>query len=128
MATCVSFARSTGDDRRVCGRLLTEQLETDAGRVGNLSASGMQLETRQSLKGRVGETIELTLGSDDEQTTVKGEIVWARRAGFRRHVVGIRFVELAETERLTLTRLAQSAIFAPGLGNQNVSRRSSRAA
>jgi len=125
MPACASIARST-DDRRICGRLLTEQLETDVGRVVNLSASGMRVVTRHSLKGRIGESIEVSLG--ETGAIVKGQIVWARRTGFRKHVAGIRFIELADADRSRLTRLAQNAVFLPGLGNQNVGRGNARAA
>jgi hypothetical protein len=127
MTACVSLA-SIADDRRTCGRLLTEQLETEVGRVVNLSASGMRVSTRSSLKARVGETIDIRLGEPEHATTVKGKIVWARRAGFRRHLAGICFLELGTDERSRLTRLAQNAVFLPGLGNQNVSRTHPRAA
>ncbi len=128
MTRHVQSERGKGEDRRHCGRLLTERLETDLGRVVNLSASGMRVLCRQSLAARLGETVALRLGEGETGATVRGEIVWARRAGFRRHVAGVRFVELDEATRRRLTSLAQDAVFLPGLGNQNVGRVGSRAA
>ena len=117
---CLSLASARADDRRICGRLRTEQLETELGRVVNLSGSGMRLLTRQSFADRVGETLDITLSAINEETTVRVKIVWARRAGFRKHLTGLRFIDLAKDNRNWLTNLARTAVFLPGLGNQNV--------
>jgi hypothetical protein len=116
--TSLALACSRDDDRRTCGRLRTEQLETDLGRVVNLSGSGMGVLSRQSLADRVGETLEITLTALDEETTVRATIIWARRIGFRKHLTGLSFDDLAEDDRAWLTDLARTAIFLPGLGNQ----------
>lgn len=120
---CLALACPRDEDRRTCGRLRTEQLETDLGRVVNLSGSGMRLLSRQSLAERVGETFDVTLTALGEETTVRATIVWTRRAGFRKHLIGLHFVDLADQDRAWLTDLARTTIFLPGLGNQNVQRR-----
>lgn len=113
-------ASSRDDDRRTCGRLRTEQLQTDLGQVVNLSGSGMRVLARQSRLERLGETLDITIAGLGERITVRATIVWSRRIGFRRHVLGFRFADLPQRERSRLTELARTAIFLPGLGNQNL--------
>lgn len=108
------------DDRRDCGRLRIEQLTCELGHVVNLSGSGMRVLAKTSAIDQVGETLDLTLSGIAQSTDVKCKIVWSKRTGFRKHLVGFTFVDLAEDDRRHLTALAQDAVFLPGLGNQNV--------
>lgn len=118
--TAHAHAGPCDDDRRNCGRLRTEQLRTDLGRVVNLSATGMRLLARHSYADRVGEGVDVRLIAISEERTVRATIVWVRRTGFRKHLVGLRFDNLCASDRAWLTDLAMTAVFLPGLGNQNV--------
>jgi hypothetical protein len=78
------------DCRRQGGRLLQEALRCSLGDVIDVSATGMRILTNRKRRGKVTIHLEGRFG----QMAVAAEVIWSRRLGFRRHQVGLRFLNL----------------------------------
>jgi hypothetical protein len=97
-------ASSSQRDRRASGRMRVEGVVCKLGPVLDLSAGGMRVLSTRRHRG----AMTLRLQSWHEKLAVRGQVMWCIRAGFRRTIVGIKFLDVdAETAR-ALTDLATS--------------------
>lgn len=90
-------------DQRKFGRLKAgDTLACSRGKVLDLSAGGLRLLSRRKLKGLVG----MALWDVNGGLKLYAEVVWSRRLGFRRHEIGMRFVDVTPELAADLTTLA----------------------
>jgi hypothetical protein len=90
-------------DRRAAGRVLQQGVACNLGIVIDMSAGGMRV---LCTRGHHGQML-IRLQSDCDVMSLLVETAWSHRAGFRRHMVGLRFLDVdAETAR----RLAAIAL------------------
>jgi hypothetical protein len=92
------------EGRRVPGRLPQELLMCDLGPVIDLSAGGMRV---LSTRPRVG-TLDVRLDGAEVSLTLRAKVVWARRLGFRRHEIGLSFLEVDEDTARILSRISSA--------------------
>ena len=91
-------------DVRRQGRLGQEAVVCDLGVVLDLSTAGMRL--RCSRVPKKDFTTKLVgLGSE---VTVKGKVVWSKRAGLFKKLCGIEFVGLTDQDRDKITRMGMT--------------------
>lgn len=83
--------QATEHDRRRHGRVRPVAVYSDAGRVLDMSAGGMRVMSRRRLKG---ETEFIICNESKIPINVRARVVWTKRVGFRKHVVGLEFVDL----------------------------------
>ena len=88
--------------RRATGRIEQEQLVSNLGPVQDISRGGLRLLSDRNLRGEH----ELKLPTNDGELAVSVRVVWSRRRGLRRFMVGLEFVDL---NKATARRLAQIA-------------------
>lgn len=105
-----------GNERRARGRLQCPYLECMAGKkligdVVDLSATGVRVFRRGGLKWRIGETINLTLRWHSDEIQVLARVLRANRLGFRRHDIGLEFVEVSPEAQEAIADLARGARF-----------------
>jgi hypothetical protein len=93
-----------GPARRAYGRLRTESLGTNMGIPLDLSIGGMRLVMSRKPKG----VFSVSISDGQMAVTVKARVAWAQKIGFRRHIVGLAFVEATPDEAQMITRLAMS--------------------
>ncbi len=79
-----------------------DTLACTRGKVLDLSAGGLRLLSRRKLKGIVG----IALWDVNGGLKLYAEVVWSRRLGFRRHEIGMRFVDVTPELAADLTTLA----------------------
>ncbi len=90
------------DGRRIPGRVAQEWLVSDLGPVLDLSPGGMRvLATRY----RVGK-LDVRLRGGDVSLTLRTNVAWSRRLGFRRHELGLAFIDVDENAAGILARIA----------------------
>jgi len=90
-------------ERRRHGRFRQDGLQSSLGPVLDISASGIRLMSRRRVNG----VIEVVLKSESGlELKVSGRVVWCRREGFRRHLVGLELVELSSAKQRLLTRIS----------------------
>ena len=91
------------DDRRNAGRVsVSSTVRCSLGDILDLSATGLRLLSHRSLCGEV----RFALLAPGLGVQLTGEVVWSRREGFRRHVVGVRFLDVDAHAAAILTRIA----------------------
>ena len=90
------------DGRRVPGRLPQEMLMSSLGPVLDLSAGGMRVLSRKPRS----RDIDVKLVGADVSLTVRAQVAWSQRLGFRRHEVGLTFLEVDEATALLLARIS----------------------
>ena len=102
------------ENHRRFGRIRTQFLECHVGssRFGtvlDLSRSGMRLHRAGGAKFKVGDTVSWNLHWQEADIPVQGEVAWMRRLGFRKHLMGIEFVNLNVNSRTAVTQLGRLA-------------------
>lgn len=85
-------------------RLPQEGLESNFGRVIDLSIDGMRITC--SKVPPEDEVLDVELKDPDGVVSLKAQLVWSRRVGFRRHEVGLRFIEVTRALAADLTRVS----------------------
>ncbi len=90
------------DGRRIPGRLPQEQLVSDLGPVLDLSAGGMRVLCTRPLLGMK----DVGLRSGDLRLNLRTKVAWSRRLGFRRHEIGLTFLDADEKLGTMLSRIS----------------------
>lgn len=95
--------RTVRDERRSHIRIPQSELHCCLGKVQDISRAGVRVSCRRSPKGAVAFELNTTV----DPLPVQAEVVWSKRLGFRKHDVGLRFIqpslELAELVRCCTT-------------------------
>jgi len=95
--------RTVSDERRSHIRIPQAELHCSLGRVQDISRGGIRVSCRRSPSGAVAFQINTTV----DPLLMQAEVVWSKRLGFRKHEIGMRFiepsVELAELVRCCAT-------------------------
>ena len=79
------------------------------GQVVDLSAAGMRVHHRGSMRIKVGEAIPLSLSFASAEMTIQTRVVWMRRTGFRRHEIGFELCEMSPAAQQRLIEIARCA-------------------
>ena len=90
------------DGRRIPGRLPQEQLVSDLGPVLDLSAGGMRVLSTRPLLGMK----DVGLRAADFGVKLRTKVAWCRRLGFRRHEIGLTFLDVDEKLAHMLSRIS----------------------
>ena len=72
------------------------------GPVLDLSVGGLRLLSVRPHQGLV----RVEIWGHDTDVTVEAKVVWARRLGFRRHELGLTFVDVDEDVQKIIMRIA----------------------
>jgi hypothetical protein len=91
-----------GQDRRTRGRVRQQGVMSNVGVVIDLSGGGVRILSTHALEGE----LDLSITCDTDSVSMKAQVVWSKRVGFRRHVVGLRFLNLDEAALRTVSRIA----------------------
>lgn len=80
------------NNRRQSGRVDFSGVDCDLGTIINISAGGMVVQ------GRPPDVLrkEVQFGEDEDTFTVNVEHIWEQKIGFRKHIIGYRFVDPPE--------------------------------
>ncbi len=90
------------EDHRRAGRLEQDGVRCDLGKVIDLSATGMRIESRRGHQG----VIVTRLTGDGCCIAVAGEVVWSRKISLFKHLLGIRFCEMEPEVTQHIVRMA----------------------
>ncbi len=90
-------------ERRKSGRLREEEiLSCNLGSVVDLSAGGTRILVNRELSGM----LDVTLWDTDRQLTLRAEVIWCKRLGFRKFEVGLKFSHMTPDDDRDLAELA----------------------
>jgi len=99
-----------GINRRRHGRLITESLTINNGIVLDLSASGLRAVVRGKVLFEVGEQTSFRLRSCAREMSIEARVVWVKKSGFRKHQIGLEFVNVTPQTVETLMELTRDAM------------------
>ena len=99
-----------GEERRQKGRLRCGMLVCELGQVVNMSASGLRIQSESNPKLKEGTRLTLTLKTQEQQVSVKVEILWSKHVSAGRYEIGAKFVDVSDALASTLGRLARSTM------------------
>jgi len=92
-------------DKRLHARLNMDGLTCNLGVIEDFSLGGVRLRCK-----RIPNTIDaIVISSGDEDIELRCERVWHRRVGFRKHEVGLRFLNVTEREYRRMIDFAMTA-------------------
>ncbi|MFU8828693.1 MAG: PilZ domain-containing protein [Phycisphaerales bacterium] len=95
-------------DGRSRGRMRCNNVESSLGPVLDFSATGMRVLSKREVPQDPETTMLVTVTSAFDPVTIPVKVRWSRKIGFRRHEVGIEFVEVDEQLRTVLREIARS--------------------
>lgn len=96
-----------GNNARRHGRVQCRLVACSTGEVMDLSASGARLRWDRPFRGHIGDRIRFEISGVDRPVQVTARIVWARKVGWRRYVMGVEFQNLSPDDRAQLTLVAR---------------------
>lgn len=101
----VILAKPSGasDDRRAHARLKQEALQCNLGEVIDLSLGGMQIRCTRIPEENI---LQVEMTHEGETIKVQAEIVRSNKVGFRKHELGLRFLNVDPETAKQLTRLS----------------------
>ncbi len=104
----------THDNARRHGRLKCDFLNcyhgvSKFGRVLDLSASGMRLHRKSIMNVPHDRAIELVLHWYTLRVPIKARVVWSRKIGLLRHLLGFEFIDTTPGIRSALVDISRSA-------------------
>lgn len=81
----------SGAERRRSGRVrITTGVQCNLGEVLDISGTGLRLLARKAMCG----VADITLLAPGIGVRLPSEIMWSKRLGFRKHLLGVRFLEV----------------------------------
>ena len=101
------FKATVDDPRRRAKRHCVDSLECDLGAVVDLSSVGMRIASNKKPPLGVGQTGRIKITVPEGQLTITGRIVWQRRAGLRKWLIGVEFVNVKRSITAALDSIAQ---------------------
>ncbi len=88
-ATSSDHSRDVPDDRRSHIRVPQSELHCSLGPVLDITSAGMRVMCRRIPKDEV----KFDLNTTVDPLPVRAKVVWAKRLGFRKHEVGLHFIQ-----------------------------------
>ena len=90
------------EERRNARRqAVSSNVRCNLGEIVDLSASGMRVIARKPLQGDA----RISLLAQRTAVQLAGKVAWTKRVGFRRHMVGVEFVQVDAHAEAMLTRI-----------------------
>lgn len=102
-------APAKGPNNRRHGRVKCQDLSCTLGEVLDLSASGMRVRRAGNPIVRKGERFSMTVQTLDGPMLAPVEVTWIRKTGWRRHEVGLSFIEIGAALSAALATMARSS-------------------
>lgn len=102
-------ANAAGAQQRRCGRVICQETMCSLGQILDLSATGARVQCSGKPGVEPGMNIAVQVQTLDGPVDVGARVVWVRKAGWRKHLIGLQFVQVSDGARAALARLARSA-------------------
>lgn len=100
---------SVESNARGRGRIKVHNLETSAGHVMDISASGMKVRCDAENWLSPGKQLDIELISDAGQMTVKAEVIRTKVIGLSQYEVGFKFIEVPDNDTSKLWQIVSNA-------------------
>lgn len=95
------------DNRRKFGRVILQEIGCSLGRVLDLSASGMRVESATKPAVTQHQTFGMVLQAPSGPVNFVATVAWIRKVGWRKHQLGLHFVDPTPELRRSICELAR---------------------
>jgi hypothetical protein len=95
---------------RKCGRVRCQLTHCDLGEILDLSVTGMRVACRKKPAADVGATLSVIIDGHEDKFDVTGKLVWKKKVGWFKWIIGVEFEELMPGAKKGLTLLARASI------------------
>jgi c-di-GMP-binding flagellar brake protein YcgR len=103
LPSAANHAQVSLRERRSAGRVrMSADIQCNLGIVVDLSATGMRVYSRSSHSG----ILKAVVIAPNIGVEITAQVVWRRRHGFRKHSLGLRFLDVDPNIAAVLTRIA----------------------
>lgn len=107
-----SILGSGGSELRKAGRVRCQHITCSLGEVADLSASGMRVLCKNNPHIEPNQAICFYLHSlEGKDTPVTAEVAWSRKVGWRKHELGVRFLDVLPELRMALLQLCRASAY-----------------
>ena len=95
-------------DARKFGRVKVEFTNSSLGDVLDISGGGMRVRSTHRLRFKLGDVVDIGIGSPHGKAVARARIVWLVKNGWRRTDLGCEFLGLTPEARETLRLIGRS--------------------
>jgi hypothetical protein len=112
------FNHSGNPNNRKAGRVRCQYVTCSLGEVRDLSSTGLRVLCKKNPGIAAGQAICFKLNTlDGAELPVTAEVAWARKAGWLKHELGMRFLDVSPELRLALLQLCRASAYNETLGS-----------
>lgn len=86
-----------------------ELIQTNLGRVIDLSGTGMKVAARWGYRYEQGQHVRVQIRSVYGNLDLTSQVMWVTKAGWLKQELGLHFLELNEAQKKLLTHIGRSA-------------------
>jgi len=97
-------------EKRHRGRFARPPFHCSLGAVEDVSSTGMRLRIKKGQGIRVGQTIQITLDNEPSAGLATVKVVWVKKAGLFRQLVGLEFVDVSPGAREAILSALSRAV------------------
>jgi hypothetical protein len=91
-------------ERRRAGRFPVDRVQSDQGRILDLSRTGLRMHRRGRLSSN--RPVRLWLSDGEATVQVEADVRWEQKVGFMKWAYGLEFRDVSEETSRTLARIA----------------------
>lgn len=117
------LTKSASNARR-CGRVRCQWTHCDLGEIIDISSSGMRVSCRRRPAADAGARFSVIIEGHDDKFDVSGRMVWKKKGGLFKWIIGFEFDELSPAAKKGLALLARSSLTNESMAQQDRTRKS----
>ena len=112
------FGHSDGPNNRKAGRVRCQQITCSLGEVRDLSATGLRVLCKRNEGISAGQVVCFRLYTlEGAELQVMVHVAWVRKAGWRKHEMGMKFLDVSPELRLALLQLCRASTYNESLND-----------
>ncbi len=106
------FHQPGGTNNRKAGRVRCQYVSCSLGEVRDLSSTGLRVLCKRNPSIAAGQAICFKLNTlEGAELPVTVEVAWARKAGWLKHELGMRFLDVSPELRMALLQLCRASAY-----------------
>lgn len=106
------FNQPGDSNNRKAGRVRCQYVTCSLGEVSDLSSTGLRVLCKKNPGIAAGQAVCFRLNTlEGQELPVTVEVAWVRKAGWFRHELGMRFLDVSPELRMALLQLCRASAY-----------------
>lgn len=106
------FNQAGDPNNRKAGRVRCQYVTCSLGEVSDLSSTGLRVLCKKNPGIAAGQAVCFRLNTlEGQELPVTVEVAWVRKAGWFRHELGMRFLDVSPELRMALLQLCRASAY-----------------